>query len=212
MRAFFVFILNSFFVLSSTAQDMPRTTVIQNVRLFDGEHVIPRCTVVVCDDKIEAVGQKISVPDGAEVIRGEGKTLLPGLIDAHVHVVSEEALKQSLIFGVTTVVDMFMSTELMTSIKKKQSSGETKDMASLVSAGTLVTAPGGHGTQFVANFCDDKFDEDFGRYVSQYGAFVVPTLTVLENVSVVSGASTLIEDFELQIDNIRLRKNEDGQD
>lgn len=282
MRAFFVFIIISFFVLSSTAQDVPRTTVIQDVRLFDGEAVVPRCTVVVCDGKIEAVGQKVSIPDGAEVVPGEGKILIPGLIDAHVHVVSEEALKQSLIFGVTTVVDMFMSTELMKNIKKKQSSGEAEDMASLISAGTLVTAPGGHGTQFISSmptitkpeeaqdfvdariaegsdfikiiydngsaysveiptldgvtltavieaahernklavvhimtlkeaqeaieagadglahlFCNDAFDEDFGRYVSQHGAFVIPTLTVLENVSGVSGASSLVEDPRL---------------
>jgi len=43
---------------------------------------------------------------------------------------------------------MFMDIKAMTEIKKKQLSGQSKDMAFLISAGTLTTAPGGHGTQY----------------------------------------------------------------
>jgi imidazolonepropionase-like amidohydrolase len=124
------------------------TTVIKDVRIFDGKTVIPKGTVVFQEGKITAVGQDIGIPEGAEVIEGTGKTLLPGLIDAHVHIISQDLLKQSLVFGVTTNIDMFMDVKMMNSIKKKQAEGTVHDMSYLVSPGTLATAPKGHGTQY----------------------------------------------------------------
>src|SRR5687768_52294 len=84
--------------------------VIRDVRVFDGESVLERQTVVIADGKIAAMGNSdVRVPQGAGEIQGEGHTLLPGLIDSHVHVHvlrQVEALQQSLAFGVTTVLDM----------------------------------------------------------------------------------------------------------
>ncbi len=136
------------FSLSVKSQDNNRSTAIKNVRIFDGSRVIPRSTVVMRDGKIIKMGQRVSIPEGTEVIDGEGQTLLPGLIDAHVHIWDAQQLRQSLVFGVTTVVDMGMAFETMEKIKKLQSSGDAPDMASLISAGSLVTAPGGHGTEY----------------------------------------------------------------
>ena len=45
---------------------------------FDG-------TVVVDDGAITALGADVVVPDGAEVVDAQGRWLLPGLVDAHVH-------------------------------------------------------------------------------------------------------------------------------
>ena len=132
------------------AQDVSKTTVFKDVRIFDGERVIPKSTVVVENGKITAVGRRVKIPKNAEIWDGEGRTLLPGLIDAHVHVWDPQNLKQSLIFGVTTVVDMFMDVKTMNSIKEIQSSGQANDQAYLISPGTLVTVPGGHGTQYGA--------------------------------------------------------------
>ena len=68
----------------------PRAIVLRPARVFDGvgpglqEGVV----VVVRGDRIEAVGPDTSVvtPAGAEVIDLPGLTLIPGLIDAHSHV------------------------------------------------------------------------------------------------------------------------------
>src|SRR5262245_33215944 len=83
--------------------------VIRNIRVFDGEIVAERQTVVISEGKILAVGDStIAVPKGARELAGEGRTLLPGLMDAHVHfpifpiTAASEALQQSLAFGVTT--------------------------------------------------------------------------------------------------------------
>src|SRR2546423_331016 len=86
-------------------------TAIRNVRVFDGSKVIPSATVVFTDGTITSVGASAKVPDGATVIDGAGKTLLPGLIDAHTHVFPG-SLERALRFGVTTELDMFTTADL----------------------------------------------------------------------------------------------------
>lgn len=119
----------------------------KNVRIFDGEKVIPSGAVVVRGGRVEAVGKDVAVPAGAEVIDGAGHTLLPGLIDSHTHTFGP-ILKQSLVFGVTTQLDMFTDHSFAAQMRKEQAAGQANDRADLFSAGTLVTAPRGHGTQF----------------------------------------------------------------
>lgn len=115
-----------------------------HVRVFDGEHTLADATVLVDGDRIVAVGPGIGAPAGAVVVDGRGETLLPGLIDAHVHVHDAAALEQSLAFGVTTVLDMFAAPEAM----KRLRAEDRPDRADLRSAGILATAPGGHGTEY----------------------------------------------------------------
>ena len=80
--------------------------------MFDGTRVIAQSDVLVRDGRIAAVAPGIGVPEGAQVIDASGKTLLPGLIDAHAHVWTRDMLKQQLMFGVTTVLDMFTDVHL----------------------------------------------------------------------------------------------------
>jgi imidazolonepropionase-like amidohydrolase len=131
------------------AHEALKPVVIKDARIFDGEKILARATVVIKDGKIAAVGENIPVPPDAEVVAGEGKTLLPGLVDAHVHVWDTAQLRQSLIFGVTAVVDMFTTnlTALKESQKARQGQGDS-DLAYFISPGNCVTAPGGHGTQY----------------------------------------------------------------
>ena len=50
---------------------------------------IPRGTIVIRDGKIAAVGADVAVPTGAQVIDGNGKYVIPGIIDAHSHSAAE---------------------------------------------------------------------------------------------------------------------------
>jgi imidazolonepropionase-like amidohydrolase len=121
--------------------------VFRNVRIFDGSASIPRGNVVIRGGLIVAAGPAVALPEGAEVIEGNGLTLLPGLIDSHTHSYGD-ALKTALVFGVTTELDMFTDYRMAASIRKQQAEGKTQNVADLFSAGTLVTAPHGHGTEY----------------------------------------------------------------
>jgi imidazolonepropionase-like amidohydrolase len=118
------------------------------VRVFDGTRVISDATVVVRDGKITAVGALAPIVAGTTVIDGRGKTLLPGLIDAHTHTFAPEHLRAAVVFGVTTEMDMFTLASFAAARRAEQAAGKADERADLFSAGTLVTAPGGHGTEY----------------------------------------------------------------
>jgi imidazolonepropionase-like amidohydrolase len=64
------------------------TIAIRNTRLIDGAGaVVERATVIIRATTIAAVGtsKDVAVPCGATRVDGRGFTLLPGLIDCHVH-------------------------------------------------------------------------------------------------------------------------------
>lgn len=93
------------------SQDGPQNSfVVGDVRLFDGERIQEGRTVIVVDGVIEQVGGPNLGADELPIVNGQGRTLLPGLIDSHVHLPAfgtDAALSQNARFGVTTVIDMF---------------------------------------------------------------------------------------------------------
>jgi imidazolonepropionase-like amidohydrolase len=122
--------------------------LIKDVRVFDGEKVIPRTSVLVTGGRIAAVGTDVTAPAGAQIIAGDGRTLLPGLIDSHTHAFGN-ALERALVFGVTTEMDMFTDVRFAADMRAAQRSpAGAPARADLWSAGTLVTCPGGHGTEY----------------------------------------------------------------
>ena len=77
------------------------STLIHNGTLIDGTGADPITdgAVLIEDDRIRAVGPlaEITVPDDAERIDAGGGTILPGLIDTHVHMMFEIADMQTMI-------------------------------------------------------------------------------------------------------------------
>jgi imidazolonepropionase-like amidohydrolase len=120
---------------------------VRDVRLFDGERVVEAATVVVREGRVAAAGAGVTVPPGLPVIDGRGRTLLPGLIDAHVHTWGD-ALAETLNFGVTTVLDMFSDPGPHRELRRTREALTPRAHADRFSAGHLATVPGGHGTQF----------------------------------------------------------------
>jgi imidazolonepropionase-like amidohydrolase len=127
--------------------DNGNSFVVRTARIFDGHTTLADTDVWVADGKIKAVGNNLRVPSDVKVIDASGDTLLPGFIDAHAHAWGD-ALKKAEIFGVTTELDMFTSVDFAQKTKKDQAEGKDLDQADLRSAGTLATAPGGHGTEY----------------------------------------------------------------
>src|ERR687891_47781 len=83
--------------------------VFTGARLIDGTGGPPisNATIVVRAGRIVAAGPKVSLPDGAERISLSGKTVIPGLINAHGHVSDVAAdLRKYAAYGVTTVMSL----------------------------------------------------------------------------------------------------------
>jgi len=55
------------------------------VKVFDGksDKLTASTSVLVVGNKIEKIGGDIAAPENATVIDGGGRTLMPGLIEAH---------------------------------------------------------------------------------------------------------------------------------
>ena len=111
----------------------------ENVAVFDGQRKIDPTNVLVEGGKIKAIGKDVRSSELARKIDGNGKTLLPGMIDSHTHVWLESQLKQAAIFGVTTELDMMSVPENVAMFRKQQADGKANDRADAYSAGAAVT-------------------------------------------------------------------------
>ena len=78
-------------------EERPATTLITNINIFDGvnNRLMPG-NVLIENNLIKAVGFNVKAPGGATVIDGGGRTLMPGMIDSHVHfnMIIEGGLKE----------------------------------------------------------------------------------------------------------------------
>lgn len=141
---------------------------IHHIRLIDGTgQAIEPATVIVRDQRIAAIGlsRTVSIPRGATLINGRGLTVLPGLIDCHVHLClgaepdvvkaigketpAETLLKaarlarQTLEAGVTTVRDVGSRDHAIFALKGAIDKGLTPGPR-IVGAGLAICMIGGH--------------------------------------------------------------------
>ena len=118
--------------------------VFRAVDLFDADAaaVRPGSTVVVTGGRITAVGPdgSVTLPEGAEVVDGRGKTLLPGLWDMHVHVGSDVDGVLYLASGITSVRDLGNDLPEVTDRRERFASGAAPGPRVLTSV--LVDGPG----------------------------------------------------------------------
>jgi imidazolonepropionase-like amidohydrolase/ABC-type multidrug transport system permease subunit len=147
-----------------------RSLLIRNIRIFTGDgRVIENGAVLIRNGKIEDIiegGDADAKALKAEAIEGAGKTMLPGLIDVHVHLgapggfyedekvyqqpekMIERELAAYLYSGITAVKSAGDFTDTVLKVRTRMNSGE-KLGAELFVCGPLFTALGGHGTEFV---------------------------------------------------------------
>jgi imidazolonepropionase-like amidohydrolase len=140
-----------------------KATAIVNARVFDGTRLRDWTSVRFADGIITDCATGPAAQDGDEVIDAEGGTILPGLIDSHIHLVPG-ALAQGLTFGVTTALDMFSQAGVMA--VAKQQAGARSDVADVRSAGIGATAPGGHPSMMYAPFPTLTGPEQAGQFVA----------------------------------------------
>ncbi len=73
--------------LAQTAPEPPKATVLRAARLLevDTGRIVQPGEILIRGDRIVEAGSKVQRPAGAEVIDLGDRTLMPGLIDAHIH-------------------------------------------------------------------------------------------------------------------------------
>lgn len=164
------------------ARDLERgkTWLIQNARIFVGNgKVIESGSVLIKQGKIAEIYEG-SAPEAktlkADTIEAAGKTVLPGLIDVHVHLgapgglyddwskfdpnkAADRELEAYLFCGVTAVRSAGDAVETMLKLRKQFGSGE-KLGTELFLCGPLFTTEGGHGTEY-GKFLPEALRADF---------------------------------------------------
>jgi imidazolonepropionase-like amidohydrolase len=160
-------VLGLFFALVSCsaappAVDVPpgATLALINGTLIDGTGAAAVRNAVLAvgaDGRIVAVGRRGDgpIPPETTVIDVDGATILPGFINAHVHdAYSAANLEAWAAAGVTTVRDEGINTggvSLADLIARRDSEWNQPRYARLVSAGWMITAPGGYGRMGVSS-------------------------------------------------------------
>ena len=100
----------------------------------DGAGAIANGTIVITGDRIAAIGpaSSVQVPQGATVIDAAGKTIMPGLVDAHAHgpqgtgdLVPQQnwSLVQNLAMGTTTIHDPSSQASMIFAAAERQRAG-----------------------------------------------------------------------------------------
>jgi imidazolonepropionase-like amidohydrolase len=140
----------------------PRRIALRAAWLYDGTTpaLRPRPMVLLDGERIVAVAEGVGPPDDVEVVDLEGATLLPGLVDTHVHLVFDasadpvgaldardddaardaivSAARTAALGGVTTVRDLGDRGYLTLAMRG------TSGLPTIVCAGPPLTTPGGH--------------------------------------------------------------------
>ncbi len=99
--------------------------VIEGGTLIDGTGSPPRVgtTILIEGNRIREIGDRLSVPAGAQVISAAGKYVIPGLIDTHTHSQGPWMHRLFLANGVTTVRDMGGAVERVLTLRQEIRAG-----------------------------------------------------------------------------------------
>lgn len=132
--------------------------------IFDAEKApIANADVIITDGKVTAVGAGLAVPDGAEVVDLSNYTVLPGLVDAHIHIWSgppfavvsdgvaalrgQKAMAYALGSGVAAVRVLGTTDFLDVALRDAIDEG-TIPGPHMIPAGHAISIPAGHGDHF----------------------------------------------------------------
>jgi imidazolonepropionase-like amidohydrolase len=134
--------------------------------VFDGERIVPTAETVLIDGGfiVDVQSCRMPLPQGCEVVAFPDATLLPGLIDTHVHLcgdgglgaldrlpsfseeemtaVIEDSLRAHLTCGVTTVRDL--GDRRWAVVDWRDRHRDTTAVPMVLASGPPITSPGGH--------------------------------------------------------------------
>jgi imidazolonepropionase-like amidohydrolase len=176
--------------------------VIVGATLIDGTGSEPKpaTTVVIRDGRIASIGtdQDAPVPENATVINAQGKYLVPGFADMHVHFGSgglygsstvERLLRQYLFYGVTTVFNLGATNGGIDDIREFRRRDEEGDLLApnIYATGGLITVPGSHPVGTIMFAPDGQSAEEFDW--TSRGVWIVSTKEQIESIVVNAAAA-----------------------
>ena len=146
-----------------------------NARVIDGTGRAPmeRATVVISDGRIQAVGPTVAVPPGATRVDLAGKTVMPGLVNAHGHLnadTSNRPTRDKLIgqlklyadYGVTSVQVLGIGLDAVTdaiNLRDEQATGPLDRARVFVAAQSLRDLKSeADARMWVNNYADRRVD------------------------------------------------------
>lgn len=162
-RIFFVLV----FVFAALVTPVTGQTVVftnVNVIPMDRERVLAKQTVVIKNGVIAEIGdaKKVKLPNGAVLVDGTGKYLIPGLVDMHTHLLSDsdeypdsigpDELRVMVANGVTTIRFMIGTPELL-ALRSRSASGEIEAPTIFVASPHLTGRE--QGNNFVVNTAEE---------------------------------------------------------
>ena len=162
MKRFICFAV-AFLAAAAITSAQNSVIVIRGVTLIDGtgRGSVPNATVVIEGNTITDVGPQAKAPAGARTIDGTGKYLIPGMIDAHIHLrggrggapAAEQerdgirALHSYLYAGVTSVFDAGNRPEYIMGLRARERGGAIVSPR-IFATGGMVASPNGHGSPY----------------------------------------------------------------
>ncbi|HEY1707291.1 MAG TPA: amidohydrolase family protein [Rhizomicrobium sp.] len=148
-------------LVAAIAKTPPGPVVFRNVKLYDSvaRTFRPGMTVAVENGRIAAVGAKVKIPAGAEIIDGTGKTLIPGLWDSHQHYGDDSTGPLLLASGITSVRDP--GNILVSSTARKMRIDKGELLGPRIVPSLLIDGPGPYAAQvgIVAHSLDEALTD-----------------------------------------------------
>jgi imidazolonepropionase-like amidohydrolase len=165
----------------------PSTIALRHARLVDGTNAAPfeDAAIVIVGPRFAYVGpdREAKIPEGAEVFDVRGRTVVPGLIDAHVHMCYPDSreqpfllnesvasfraawhLRRHLMAGITTVMDGGGYRNVGVMAKQAFREGHLLGSRPIV-VGERINATGGHGVSRFPMAYEADGPEEFRKAV-----------------------------------------------
>lgn len=146
---------------SSEASSANRTLLIKHARVIIGDgKVLPSATVVIKDGRVQKVSTRDLTINDAQIIDAAGKSLMPGIIDSHLHLFysldkgeqvyrallenqAPEQMQKFLQYGVTTIKSINDPLDIVLTLRQQLQDKKIPG-PQLLTVGPAFTAPDGH--------------------------------------------------------------------
>ena len=138
-----ILILFVFSVFTSCSLQKSVDFAVRDVQIFDGENAIKKANVFVRKGHIIAIDsvEQATSFRVKKFIDGRGKTLIPGLINAHCHLASPDNLKEAAQAFVLTMIELLRMNE--DEIKHYRKKAQKAEYAYFYTAGMAADKPDG---------------------------------------------------------------------